>query len=37
MPSWRRFSKRIVIFLTAALLQLLLIPVLIEWFGWKLF
>lgn len=37
LPSIKRFSKRVFIFLTAAILQSLLIPVLINWFGWKLF
>jgi len=37
LPTVKRFSKRIFTFIAAAVLQLGLIPILINWFGWKLF
>ncbi len=37
LPSVKRFSNRYFMFIAAAVLQLCIIPVLINWFGWKMF
>jgi len=36
-PSLRRFQKRVFLFGGFAALQLLSIPVLVNWFGWRMF